>query len=174
MNTKRKLLLALSGASATAVWATPVVDAVVLPSHAETSPVCETSFEIAAATYTCSSPSFYKIYTLSLDSDGCLVVVESSGADACDPAANLQPNEVALYFCPKGGGAGRMYCIVETSVASEDVRQSCGGSDQALPIIGDSKTLGPLNISGTDYYISFTLSRTETTISHSIITFLAP
>ncbi len=37
MNSRRKLLLALSGASATAVWAKPVVQSVMLPAHAATS-----------------------------------------------------------------------------------------------------------------------------------------
>jgi hypothetical protein len=35
MNNKRKLLLALSGASASAVWAKPVIKSTVLPVHAE-------------------------------------------------------------------------------------------------------------------------------------------
>ena len=41
MNNKRKLLLALTGASAIAVWTKPVVDAVVLPVHAQTSSLWE-------------------------------------------------------------------------------------------------------------------------------------
>ena len=38
MNNRRKLLLALSGLSATTVWTKPIVNAVTLPVHAQTSP----------------------------------------------------------------------------------------------------------------------------------------
>ena len=38
MNSKRKLLLALSGLSAATVWEKPIIKAVVLPAHAQTSP----------------------------------------------------------------------------------------------------------------------------------------
>ncbi len=37
MNSKRKLLLALSGLSAATVWEKPIIKAVVLPAHAQTS-----------------------------------------------------------------------------------------------------------------------------------------
>ena len=87
MNKRRKLLLALTGASAATVWTKPVVDAVVLPAHAEMTteetPVECGDLNFGPYTLSCGdAPSSYPAFDITIDESG-----------PCPPFVVLTPND---------------------------------------------------------------------------------
>jgi hypothetical protein len=105
MNNKRKLLLALSGASATAVWAKPIVTAVVLPSHAITSPGSSCfPLTVPGRVSSCRSPYIGDLLHILLDpkdSFSCPSILTVPGAS--DVEALYGPSSFNVYGRPSGG-----------------------------------------------------------------------
>lgn len=104
MKNRRKLLLALSGASAATVWQKPVVNAIMLPVHASTS-LCTTDirWEVTATDQSRTGGYGYEIWDESCNREG--FEYETTGSYDITQSLELPPGtyEICAGFGVDGG-----------------------------------------------------------------------
>ena len=157
---RRKLLKSIAAGSGAIVtgkslpesWSRPVVDAVMLPVHAQTSPACPTprSLSIPGVTNLCSNPSGgFQSYRVDDITDECqpILVVISGGVN---PTVQV----ITVRRRPTG---------IETEVSVggviNNITQNCGNPDPDSQTVIQSLFQAE---SGASWTATYTLSRTAT------------
>ena len=143
MNKRRKLLLALSGASAATVWTKPVVNAVVLPAHAQTS-LCGIHFNLNA---TSGAPLevYYGICpTDATDPSECFVFREvggtGSGANTIDVTEYMPAGTYGVFLdaSSRGRATASISCCDETPITDNNNGEGPAGICVTIVISDDS------------------------------------
>jgi len=173
-NSRRRLLAGGVFAGITAPfipikWTQPVVKAVLLPAHAQTSPSapvqtsvsgpeqppCLSTDVIPGVTLRCGAEEFCVAYQYELQ-DGCLVR-EEIGCGTGLPG----PGELRVEFLKLGVDSGDMVLFIRVFSASDRVVQICDPAvDPFFPLSG-VPIRRPMVVSGADYAAAFSIGRTE-------------
>ena len=171
---RRKLLKSIAAGSGAIVagkslpesWSKPVVDSVMLPAHAETSPPSSASCSGLNFTYTltcdASAGGGHIVYGVD-DTGTCPVLTEQAQQIITFP---INEDEFVIGF--NRNNLGINLTIYYPSIAASFIEQNCGGTS-----LGDL-TLAPSNdtflaTSGATWSVQVTLSRTSTTVSADVV-----
>ena len=129
MNKRRKLLLALSGASVVTVWKKPAVDSIVLPAHGSTS-CSECSPYDGGWAKVVSQDQFYNCETLTTW-EIYLFNDEAACIDCADASCGTQDGNFDVVFAPSVDAANADGCDCRENFIFVE-------TDPSLPCAGTS------------------------------------
>lgn len=151
-------------------WSRPIVDAVMLPAHAQTSPLiednaCSSSVTLPGCTFSCSDTSEdsdSKVYTFQFDGS-CLTFTEED-VFASSNSGSYDPNQLGVRCGPGSGDS--ILALWRTVEGGPTAIQDCSDPDDGF----ESTTTRTMQVGGVDFDVTATTSRTETTVAISEIT----
>lgn len=118
-------------------WTHPVVQSVLLPAHAQTSPPCVTSLELLGCSVSCSDEAGeeWRRYLISINDDGCLEATEVSGGEGSNVRVRCVRSDVDTLIV-------EFFVSTESDgVQREDLVVPCNDCS------GEQTELGPFRLS---------------------------
>lgn len=148
-STRRKALKDLA-LTLPAAWSAPVIQAVSLPAHGQTSLPCAETDTIEGESFTCEDATTCKRLFYELEG-GCLVRTEIP----CEDVVTQGMIQIAFL---EQGSLGNLIVLDIKNEGEEEVEiQTCINADDTL----ENQIFLPLTISGTPYQASFTIGRIQ-------------